>query len=407
MSRLSTVFHHQANMVNRSPPEYYAPPIAGTTELLQQVLAQNQELMWLISTKYGKTDSKNTNRPSTPSTGPRQGQPCHPMPVYFDKYFWTHWQGSHKGFDWKSKSPGNKYRSTIDGGIERSNYGCTEWRFRMVPKVATNDNRNILLKSSDITLVPPNLISYKHAVLNKSLKAIILKSDTGATGNYVRGQDTIILKNPGPTTTGPRVRLTKNSIIQPTLFGHPPIQMLPSKATQAHAYPNLKSASLLSILQLCDSNCSALFTKKDVTIFNSENTPVLNGTRNTSDGLWDVIIETSHPKPPITAIIIQQENSVLRLDKKKSELASCLHTAEGCPKRSTFIQVINNGNFITWPGLTSKIISKHIPLSLTTLEVHFRQDQKNIRSTNKIATKDKPGYKHHLPRILIHKTVFF
>ena len=142
----------------------------------------------------------------------------------------------------------------------------------MLPKVATNDNRNILLKSADITLVPPNLISYKHAVLNKSLKAIILKSDTGATGNYVRGQDTIILKNPGPTTTVPRFCLLKNSIIQPTLSVHLPLLMLPPTATQPHTYINLKSSRLPSIRKLCDSNYSAFFTKKGVTISNSEKT---------------------------------------------------------------------------------------------------------------------------------------
>ena len=55
----------------------------------------------------------------------------------------------------------------------------------------------------------------------------------------------------------------------------------------------LKSASLLSIRQLCDSDCSALFTKKDVNNFNSDKTTVLNGIRNTSDGLWDVTIKSS------------------------------------------------------------------------------------------------------------------
>ena len=90
----------------------------------------------------------------------------------------------------------------------------------MVPEVATNINISILLKSTDSNLVSPNLISYKYAVLNKSFKTIIIKSDTGSTGNYTRGQDTVILKNTGPTTTGNRVRLPKNSIIPPTLYVH-------------------------------------------------------------------------------------------------------------------------------------------------------------------------------------------
>ena len=116
-------------------------------------------------------------------------------------------------------------------------------------------------------------MSYKNAELKTSYKAIILKSDTGATRNYIRGQDTIILNNPVPTNTGLRVRLLDSSVIQPTLSGNLPLQMLPSTATQAHACPNFKSASLLSIRQLCNSNCSALF-KKRTSPFSTQTIPL-------------------------------------------------------------------------------------------------------------------------------------
>ena len=156
-------------------------------DLLQQVLAQNEELMQLISAKDGKSVRKNTNMPPTPSTGPCQGQPPHPMPTYFDKYCWTHGKGSHKSGDCNSKAPGHKDKVTMESRMDGSNHGCMELRCGMVPKVETKINRNILLKSTDSTLVPPNLMSYKYAVSNKSRKVIILKYDTGATGNYFRG----------------------------------------------------------------------------------------------------------------------------------------------------------------------------------------------------------------------------
>ena len=163
--------------------------------------------------------------------------------------------------------------------------------------------------------------------------------------------------------------------------------MLPSSSTQAHKYPYLKSASLLSIRKQCDSNYSALFTAKYVTIFNSDKTSVPNGIRNTSDGLWDVTVVTSQPKPPLTATITQHTIYLLRLDKTKSQLASYLHAAAGCPTKSTSIQAINNGNFITWPGLTSKLISKHLPLSLPTLKGRLSQQHQNIRSTKRNLNK--------------------
>ena len=124
---------------------------------------------------------------------------------------------------------------------------------------------------------------------------------------------------------------------------------------QPHKPTHILTSTLpasLSIVQLCYSNCSVFFTKKYVIIFNSEKTPVINETRNTYDVLWNVTIETSQPNPLLTADITKQENSFLSLDKTKSELDSYLHAATGCPTKSTFIQAINNRNFITCSCLT-------------------------------------------------------
>ena len=126
MSRLSTEFQHQANMVNSAPPEDPASPIAGTVELLQQVLAQNQELMKNNFSRDGNSGKKNTNRPLTPSAGPRQGQPPNAMPAYFDKYCWTHGRGIHKGDDFNSKAPRHKEKAKIKSRMDRRNYGCTQ-----------------------------------------------------------------------------------------------------------------------------------------------------------------------------------------------------------------------------------------------------------------------------------------
>ena len=225
--RISTEFQHQANMVNSAPPEYPAPQIAtGATEIIQQVLDQNQELMHLLSSNNRKSYRKNTNRTPTTSNGNFQGQPRQPTPKFVDKYFWKHWRGSHKGRNCNSKAPGNKEKATIESNMDKSSYGCTQWRCGTLLKVETDNNRNILMKSTDSTLFPPKFMSYKHAILNKSRKIITLKDYTDATGNFIRGQEIIILKNPEPTTTGPRFRLPENYIVQPTIFGHLPLPML-------------------------------------------------------------------------------------------------------------------------------------------------------------------------------------
>ena len=173
-------------MVNSDPPEDPAPPIEkGTTKILQQVLAHNQEMMWLLSAKSGKIIRNNINRPPTPSNRPSQGQYHHPMPTYFDKYRWKHVRASHKGGNCNSKASGQKDKATIENKIDRRNYGCTEWWCGTVTMVETNNNRNILLNSTDSTSVPPKLNSYKHALIINSTKTINLKNDTDTTGNYI------------------------------------------------------------------------------------------------------------------------------------------------------------------------------------------------------------------------------
>ena len=64
-------------------------------------------------------------------------------------------------------------------------------------------------------------------------------------------------------------------------------QSLTNRAKQVQVLPKLTNSSLLSIGQLCDDNCAALFRKHDLHVF-KYNKLVLKGVRNYCDGLWDV-----------------------------------------------------------------------------------------------------------------------
>ena len=255
-----------------------------------------------------------------------------------------------------------------------SNYVCTEWRFVTVPIVATNNNRNILLIYTNSNSVPPKFNSYKHALLSKFTNTIAVKCFTGATGRFIRYKYSVIFNYLQHTTTSPLFRLPDNSVIQPTHSGHLPLSILPPVSTQAHAYLNIKSYSLLSIGQLCDSDCSALFTKSYVATFNSDKTPVLNGKHNISNILWDV--KCHHHTPHHPPLIPHKLCPPFRWNKSK--LASYLNAAAGCLTKLTFIQSINNSNFITWPGLSTNLISKHLLPSLPTLKVNFNQEHQNF-----------------------------
>ena len=63
--------------------------------------------------------------------------------------------------------------------------------------------------------------------------------------------------------------------MRPDEKGHLPIANLPDHATESHIFKDLHSASLLSIGQLCDTGCSALFTKQNLKVFNGHHSVTL------------------------------------------------------------------------------------------------------------------------------------
>ena len=63
------------------------------------------------------------------------------------------------------------------------------------------------------------------------------------------------------------------------------------------------------------------------------------------------------------------------------DLIMYLHRACFSPTISTWVQAIDAGYFVTWPGLTSKLVKKYLPKSIATAKGHMRQTRQNLRST--------------------------
>ena len=68
---------------------------------------------------------------------------------------------------------------------------------------------------------------------------------------------------------------------------------------------------------------------------------------------------------------IEKMNVIITKNKVKSDLISYLHACCFSPNISTFIKAVKNGNFITWPGLTTSAISKHLHPSIATAKGHL------------------------------------
>jgi hypothetical protein len=76
----------------------------------------------------------------------------------------------------------------------------------------------------------------------------------------------------------------------------------------------------------------------------------------------------------------QQANSAYHTTSQATH-AQFLHAMCGNPVPSTWNQAIDNGNFTTWPGLSSNLVRQHLPKSTATILGHMHQQRQNIRST--------------------------
>ena len=151
------------------------------------------------------------------------------------------------------------------------------------------------------------------------------------------------------------------------------LQLSPALTTTAqHAFvlDDLKTGTLISLSQLCDDDCIALFTRYGVKIIKNDQV-IITGRRG-DNGLWSIPLT---PAPPL------QANGILRLDKTKQHLAMYHHASLGSPSPSTLLRAIRLGHLTTFPGLTTNLISKHLPQSLATTLGHQDQEAKNLRST--------------------------
>ena len=134
----------------------------------------------------------------------------------------------------------------------------------------------------------------------KTIKSttIIAKGDSGASAHYIRPEDAKIL-NAYTVSNGPIVQQPDNTSLQATGSGSLPLSTdLTPKAQEAYVLPNLKSASLIALGQLCDDGCKVVLSPERLDVVKN-NKIILKGHRNRRDDLWDI---------PITKTALSHDN---------------------------------------------------------------------------------------------------
>ena len=178
-----------------------------------------------------------------------------------------------------------------------------------------------------------------YTVAPNKQKCEIMKADSGASRTYLKGTHAQFLNNHQTLRHGPAATLPDGSQINATAQGNLPLHS--SLNIEALVYPHLTNESLLSIGQLCNQGCIAIFEKEHLYIMKNGKL-ILKGMRNLKDGLWDV---------PFQEHKIDNINYIINKEQSKTDLAKYLHACVFSPVISTFQDCIKKGNFISWPDI--------------------------------------------------------
>ena len=146
--------------------------------------------------------------------------------------------------------------------------------------------------------------------------------------------------------------------------------------------PHITNTSLLSIGQLCNDDCIALFHKKFLHIYKN-NKLILRGNRNQLDGLWDIPFRQC---PQMFAQTKRQVlNVILQKNKTKFQLANFYHGDMCSPVLTTLQKAIRNNHLVSWPAI-HKI---NFPLNIIDTRAidmgHLDQERTNLQSTRNYA----------------------
>ena len=171
---------------------------------------------------------------------------------------------------------------------------------------------------------------------------------------------------------------------------------MPLAARQAHIFPALFNKALIPIGQLCDNVLTDTFNTTSVSLSNGFTT--IRGNRYSKKDLYylDMVSPPTlipSPLPPLQACTSYSMRT-------NSDVVQYLHNCSFVLVVTTWTKAVDAGYFITWPGLTSELVCKHLPKSMDISKGHLQQDHQNVRSTK---PPTDPPTTPYAPRVCTNK----
>jgi hypothetical protein len=197
-------------------------------------------------------------------------------------------------------------------------------------------------------------------------------ANTGSTAHFFT--TSLPITNIRPTTNPVCIHNPNGSTMHSTHEAELDLPQLPVYARRVHVIPDLQSRSLLSIAQLCDAGCVAIFTCMHVNI-NHQDTCILTGERDPTTNLWHMHVPTKLApltSVPDTHVHHNECNSTIGLPKV-DDLVAFAHAALFSPVLSTLEKALQSNFLLNFPGLTTDTLRQHPPHSKAMVMGHLDQ----------------------------------
>jgi hypothetical protein len=226
--------------------------------------------------------------------------------------------------------------------------------------------------------------------------------DTGATSGAAAKHNIEAMENIGQPSSKvfmlpdmSRIRATHKMLLKHNLR---------EGAREMNVVPGLHS-TLVSIPKMADADYIVEFDKSNATIYDATTTtitsladPVVVAHRCKTTGLWKLDLDAgTHDTRDETNIQATDEtvNAIFDLPNNQQTMLY-YHASAGFPTKESFLDAVRAGNYATWPGLTTAIISKHFLDSGKTQKGHMKGQCQGVRSTKQKALEHIVTREQHI-----------
>ena len=166
------------------------------------------------------------------------------------------------------------------------------------------------------------------------------------------------MPNEGPSAvTASGGELTAN-----TRINVPMASELSEVATQGHIMTSLQTGTLISIGQLCDNDCVAIFSKYNCKIVKNGKI-IIEGPRTPHNRLWSI---------PLSSRTFESANGIITNHKTKLYFVQYIRGTFWSTNYGTLLNAVQRGFLSLWPEVTPELLRKHLSKSIATAKGHLK-----------------------------------